>query len=304
MSVAVAMDTAGSSERRFQLLALSVRIATDCPILDGKLEYLAQDACQDYDMTGEIHLHALRQADGYRICEAGTEPRTEADSTMALGRLHFRSYQRAYEMLPRSGLFLHAACGSYEGRRFLLLGESGAGKTTLITRLLGLGALAEGDELALLEGAGVSALPRRFHIKSTGIDHFPWLGNQLHRLPRHDNGDGTSIYAFAPSDWGFPWHIRNAGIDAVLILDPNHGGQSRIREIPHHQMIQYAIAHLRPLDQSQRSWLPALCRHFDRAFCGRLVLGSLDSAASLLISKLSDLPAPGSAGRHSSNGGK
>ena len=175
MSLAVATDTVGAGERRFQLLALDVRIATDCPILDRKLEYLVQDARQDYPMTDEIRLEALRHADGYRICEAGGEPRIESDSSMALGRLHIRAYERAYEILPSTGLFLHAACGSYKGRRFLLLGDSGAGKTTLITRLLTAGALGEGDELALLEGDRLSALPRRFHIKSFGLGHFPGL---------------------------------------------------------------------------------------------------------------------------------
>lgn len=293
MSDATAAGNAGLGERRFQLLALDVRIATDCPILGRKLEYLAQDARQDYAVTDEIRLEALRHPDGYRICEADGEPRIEVDPAMALGRLHIRSYERAYEILPRAGLFLHAACGSYEGRRFLLLGDSGAGKTTLMLRLLTLGALAEGDELTFLGGNSLSALPRRFHIKSLGLDHFPWLRDQRHRLPFHDNGDSTSIYAFAPSEWGFPWHIRNAGVDAVFFLDPNHGGQSRIREIPRHRMIQHAITRLRPLERAERSWIPALCRQFDRAFCGQLVLGNLDSAADLLLSKLRDLPAAG-----------
>ena len=170
--------TPGPCERRFQLLALDVRIATDCPILDRKLEYLVQDARQDYPVTDEIRLEVLRHADGYRISEPGAEPRIEADSAMALGHLHMRSYERAYKLLPSTGLFLHAACGSYEGRRFLLLGESGAGKTTLITRLLTAGVLGEGDELVLLEGDRLSALPRRFHIKSFGLGHFPWLAER------------------------------------------------------------------------------------------------------------------------------
>ena len=293
MPLAEVIDTVGAVERRFQLLALNVRIATDCPILDRKLEYLVQDARQDYPVTDEIRLEALRHTDGYRIFEAGAEPRTEADATMALGRLHIRAYERAYEILPSTGLFLHAACGSYEGRRFLLLGDSGAGKTTLITRLLTAGALGEGDELVLLEGDRLSALPRRFHVKSFGLDHFPWLAREIHRLPSHDNGNGTFVYAFAPSDWGFPWHIRHAGIDAVFYLDPNHGGQSRILEMPRHQMMQLAVPQLRLVDRANRGWIAALCRQFDRAYCGRLVLGSLDSAADLLLSKLSELPTAG-----------
>jgi len=293
MSYAVVTGTAGLRGHRFQLLALDVRIATDCPILHQKLEYLVQDARQDYPVTDEIRLEVLRHADGYRISESGAEPRAEADSAMALGHLHMRSYERAYKLLPSTGLFLHAACGSYEGRRFLLLGESGAGKTTLITRLLTAGVLGEGDELVLLEGDRLSALPRRFHIKSFGLGHFPWLTEEIHRLPSHDNGNGTFVYAFAPSDWGFPWHIRHAGIDAVFFLDPNHGGQSRILDMPRHRMMQLAVPQLRLIDRANRGWIAALCRQFDRAYCGRLVLGSLDSAADLLLSKLRELPAAG-----------
>ena len=140
---------------------------------------------------------------------------------------------------------------------------------------------------------GPITLPRRFHIKNFGLGHFPWLASEVHRLPSHDNGDGTSIYSFAPSEWGFPWHIRHAGVDAVFFLDPNHGGRSRIQEIPRHRMMQLAVPQLRLLDRANREWIAPLCRYFDRAFCGRLVLGSLDSAADLLLSKLGELPAAG-----------
>ena len=288
-----AVAGAGLDERRFQLLALDVRIATDCPILQRGLEYLVQDARQDYAATEGVRFEVLRQGGEYRIAEEEAEPRIEADPVMALAYLHRRSYERAYRALPQTGLFLHAACGSFEGRRFLLMGDSGAGKTTLITQLLTSGVLGEGDELALVDDEAVSALPRRFHIKNFGLGHFPWLASEVHRLPSHDNGDGTSIYSFAPSEWGFPWHIRHAGVDAVFFLDPNHGGRSRIQEIPRHRMMQLAVPQLRLLDRANREWIAPLCRHFDRAFCGRLVLGSLDSAADLLLSKLGELPAAG-----------
>ena len=58
-------------------------------------------------------------------------------------------------------------------------------------------------------------------------------------------------------------------------------------------MMQLAVPQLRLIDRTNRAWIAALCRQFDRAYCGRLVLGGLDNAAELLLSKLGELPAAG-----------
>lgn len=280
-------------ERRFQLLALHVLIVTDCPILNRRLDYLVPGVQQDYPMTVEARFEVLRQGTEYLIREDGGVARIEAEATMALSHLYERSYKRAHEALPNSSYFLHAASGRFQGRRFLLMGESGAGKSTLITRLLAEGVVAEGDESVLFDDEAACALPRRFHLKSGGLHHFPWLTDRIDRIPTYDNGDGTAVYAVDPSAWGFAWQIGRGPVDAIYLLEPNHGGQSRVQEIARHRMMQQAMHQLRLIDRANRGCVASLCRHLDRAYCARLTLGSLDSAAESLISNLASLPTAG-----------
>jgi len=56
-------------ERRFQVLALEVSIATNCPRLDRQLDYLVQDAAQDFSVSARVRYEAIRQGQEYRICE-------------------------------------------------------------------------------------------------------------------------------------------------------------------------------------------------------------------------------------------
>jgi hypothetical protein len=280
-------------ESRFQLLALDVQIVTDCPILGRRFDYLVQGVRQDYPITAAVRFEAMRRGTDYLIREDGGASRCEADPLMAFSHLHARAYVRAHEALPRSGYFLHAASGRFQGRRFLLMGESGAGKSTLITRLLTEGVVAEGDELVLFDDEAACALPRRFHLKSAGLHHFAWLADRIDRIPAHDNGDGTAVYSVDPSAWGFAWQIGRGPVDAIYLLEPNHGGQSRVQEIARHRMMQQAMHQLRLIDRANRGCIASLCRHLDRAYCARLTLGSLDSAAEVLLSNLATLPTAG-----------
>ncbi|MCF8084909.1 MAG: hypothetical protein K9M96_17655, partial [Deltaproteobacteria bacterium] len=70
---------------------------------------------------------------------------------------------------------IHAACGSFGGKRFLLAGEKGAGKTTLISRLLFEDAAVHGDEKVLVRDREVIPLPRKFHLKEGTIRLIPQL---------------------------------------------------------------------------------------------------------------------------------
>jgi hypothetical protein len=278
-------------ERRFQLLAVDVRIRTNCAILDRQLDYLVLDAVQDYPATTSLCIDAMREAAQYRIAAEGEEPSIEIGSFMAMSRLYQACYRKLYESLPQPSALLHSACGSIAGQRFVLIGESGAGKTTLIIRLASEGALVEGDELVVLHEKGVVAVPRRFRIKDHGLALLPSIAATSDRMPVLDSGDGSRIYAFAPSESGHSWHIRDAPVDAVIFLEPNHGGQSRLVEIPRFQMVQFAMSQARVFDRQDRSWITMLCRQLDRAACYKLVVGDLDNAVALLISKLRGLPA-------------
>jgi hypothetical protein len=277
-------------ERGFQLLALEVRIRTNCPVLDRQLDYLVQDARQDYPVSARLDVDAILEDGRYHIAGAG-ESALAYDAPLVVSRLYRVCYQKAYAALPQSGAMIHAACAGYGGRRFLLIGDSGAGKTTLVIRLAREGADVEVDELALVLPEGVVGLPRRFHIKGEGLAILPWVAAQAAKMPRWENGDGSVVYGFAPSEWGHPWHIRHGPLDAVFFLEPNHGGQSRLVEVPRYEMIRLAVDRLRVLDKGQRGWIAEICRQFDAAACYKLVVGGLDSTVALLLSRLQVLPA-------------
>ena len=135
-------------------------------------------------------------------------------------------------------------------------------------------------------------MPRRFHIKDAGLPLQPWIAAGDSRLQSYSNGDGSYIHAFAPSDWGYPWHIHNSSVDAVFQLESNHGGQSRIEELPCFRMVERAMAEARVLDRRQHGWIAQLCRRIDEAACFRLVVGGLDNAVALLVSSLQRLQPP------------
>lgn len=282
----------GLVERRFRLLALEVCIATNCPILDRQLDYLVQNAAQDFPLSARVRYEAIRDAERYRILEDGREVRLEYDAVNALNFLHLNCYAKANAALPPGTIFLHAASGRFAERRFLLIGESGVGKTTLIMRLAREGITVEGDELAALTPLGVAALPRRFHVKSASFAELPWLKQESERLPVYDNSDGSFVFAVDPSDLGFAWDIRCGPIDAVFYLESNHGGRPRLETIPHYRMVELAISQTRLTDRRDRRWLGPLCAMLNGATAHKLVVGDLDSTARLLISKLAETRKP------------
>jgi hypothetical protein len=277
-------------ERRFQLLALEVAIATNCPILDRQLDYLVVDARQRFAISSHVRYEAILADKKYRIFEDGRELGIEHDAVAALECLYRSSYAKANEKLPPGTVFLHAACGRMDGRRFLLIGESGTGKTTLILHLARHGVSMEGDEIAVVMPAGVVALPRRFHVKSESLTDLPWLEAGVERPPFLENGHGSYVFGVSPAQLGHAWEIRCGPIDAVFYLEPNHGGQPRIEDIPRYRMVELAMSQTRLPDRRDRSWLGPLCAMLDRATAHKLVVGHLDKTAKMLVLKLSEVP--------------
>lgn len=273
-------------ERRFQILALDVSIATNCPLLDGYLDYLVQDSRQDMAVSECLQLDARRVGDVYRISQNGQEIGVDYDPSEVRARLYRACYSRAADMLPAGTVFLHAASGCHEGRRFLLIGESGAGKTTMMLHLARLGVGVEGDEIAVMLAQGVAALPRRFHVKSDSLHQLPWLVATAKASPSHDNGDGSCIFAVSPRQLGVDWSTRPAPIDAVFYLEANHGGQPRVEEMARTRMVELAIQQARLMARQDRSWLGPLCAMLNRASTYKLIVGDLDKTAQILLKTL------------------
>ena len=273
-------------EKRFQILPLEVCIATNCPTLDHRLDYLAQDARQDFAVTGRLQVTALLEDKAYRILEEGRELAIRHDPDATLDFLYSHCYERANTKFPAGTVMLHAACGRFAGRRFLLIGDSGAGKTTVILQLAALGVAVEGDEIAVVMPSGIAALPRRFHVKSRSPTELPWLPPGSERQPFYEGTPGSYIFAVSPRALGYDWEIRHGPIDAVFYLEANHGGQPRLEELARTRMVELAMQQLRLPDARDRSWLAPLCAALNHASAYRLIVGRLDKTAEILIRKL------------------
>jgi len=176
---------------------------------------------------------------------------------------------------------IHAACGSVDGRRFLLVGEKGAGKTTLITRLLFDGIAAHGDEKILVRGAKVIPTPRKFHLKAGTIPLVPELDSICKSLTSYP-GYGVRTYYFAPSDAGFEWKIRWGPIDAIFYLLPRHGGETRLEVCPKWQMAQNLMLRSSDFDANPEGQMTDLCSLINRSNNFVIHIGELNGAVKAI----------------------
>jgi hypothetical protein len=176
---------------------------------------------------------------------------------------------------------IHAACGSLEGRRFLLVGEKGAGKTTLITRLLFDGMAVHGDEKVLVRGAAVIPIPRKFHLKEGTIPLVPEL-DSIWKTTTSYPGYGVRTCYFAPSDAGFEWQIRWGYVDAIFYLLPNHGGETRVEICPKWQMAQNLMLRSSDFDANPEDQMTDLCSLINRSNNFIIHIGELNGAVKAI----------------------
>jgi hypothetical protein len=166
----------------------------------------------------------------YRIIEDGVAPREELTPAGVLQYLHRRVFLLSIEDRPQS-LLLHSACLRNAGRRILLVGTEGAGKTTLTLRLVLAGYQIEGDENVFVDGRGVIARPRAMRVKERALAHLPEIADRIAAAPFLTDLYGRKIYNFSPAMTGAPWQIREGTVDLVVLLRPNHGGASSLRPL-------------------------------------------------------------------------
>lgn len=127
--------------------------------------------------------------------------------------------------------FIHGATLVIEGRRLLMVGHKGCGKSTLALHLALAGHIVEGDEHLLVREGEVIARPRTLRVKDGSLPLIPGLPEAVWQSPSIINWDGVAIRAISPGLGQRDWVIRAGTLDAIVYLVANHGGRSAARPI-------------------------------------------------------------------------
>ncbi len=250
---------------------------TDCKHAAGQLNFVAQDARQDFPVSHKLVYHISRQGQQYLIFKDGEPCETGLDLGNLAYRLQWHIHGQVFDVIGECTR-IHAGCGEYKGTRFLVVGDSGVGKTTLMTRLLYEGFRVDGDELVIIRDGKVIPFPRRFHIKSGSLTLLPQIRPFIDDIPCIEDGNGLKIYAFSPSEGGFDWSIEKQKVDLLLFLESNHGGPAFAEKCPKYLMVRKVMPMTFMSTSRDHLKIGELCRVIDRAACFRLHMGSLDSA--------------------------
>jgi hypothetical protein len=131
---------------------------------------------------------------------------------------------------PTAGI-LHAASLRRSGRRVVIAGREGAGKTTLALRLVQAGYELEGDEHVFLEDDGVIARPRACRVKEASLPLIPFAAQAIAASPCYVDFYGHRTFNVDPRVIGGSWRIEKGGADCIIVLQPNHGGYSSLRRM-------------------------------------------------------------------------
>ncbi|MDQ1432273.1 MAG: hypothetical protein QOF40_2875 [Actinomycetota bacterium] len=165
--------------------------------------------------TRSMHYTVERSDGRFAVREEGDELTVAPDAAGAADAIHVRAHRRAFELASLAGWSrVHAATVDLPAGRVLVVGPSGAGKTTLAARLLLDGADVQGDESVLVRRGASLAVPRALHLKPGFERVLPELALRAGALP--SVGDITVL---DPSRLGRPWRLHEAPIRHVVLLD-------------------------------------------------------------------------------------
>ncbi len=264
----------------FQILSCRISISYDDPRLRSTLDYIAVEAVQDVTITKTLS-YTVAGTGPYEIREENDFLDRVGSADDVLFRIYRRVYRRVLDRYVLAGwVVLHAGAVKVNGSRLAILGDKGAGKTTLMTRLMCAGHQLEGDELLLARGDQLLAVPRRLHLKPDIESNVPQLAGQLDDLPVTRAGD-TKIRALDPVLHGFDWQISVGAVDHWIWLSPNHGGNTRLDKMTSFIMMQRMLESYLGWGESRRQVVNCVAGLATKGGF-RLLLGNADEAAMQL----------------------
>jgi hypothetical protein len=208
-----------------RLLWHSLLLEGDPRVVD-QLAMLLPDAVHPFAAQRELRYTVEATDAGFTIREEGDALTTVATPEQAADAVHVRAHRRAFELASLSGWArVHAATVDLDGVRVLVVGPSGAGKTTLAARLLLDGADVQGDESVLVRRGESLAVPRALHLKPGTDRVLPELAPLLPSLPVVND-----VTVLDPARVGRRIELRIAPVAHVVVLARRDHDRDRDRD--------------------------------------------------------------------------
>jgi hypothetical protein len=267
--------TARTWFRRVTLYAAESEILTAIRYLECDPEIAVQPV---EDLTFSIERHRSY----YRIVRDGKLVREQMSPQGVTETLHAELMFLSLADFPSAPL-LHAASLRHRGRRILLVGPKGSGKTILALQLIQAGYDFEGDEHVFVTPDGVVPRPRCLRVKESAAAFLPDLAGILDAAPDYQGSPGPRTYNLDPRAAGArSWRIEQGKVDAVVLLRPNHGGYSSLRPLPSLELVREVMQECALPEAGRAASVGAIAKNIGGAKGFDLSLGELKGAVACL----------------------
>jgi hypothetical protein len=275
-------------QKQFQLLHSQFTLRSDQDTLRNEINFASQDASHGMRIRAKETISITTRNNCYgignqnQVFQVAKKPWELAYAL--IGLVHRRALAEFGDCLR-----LHAACADYRGSRFIVIGEKGVGKTTLMLHLL-LGQKSfkvSGDELVIVRGDQAMPFPRRFHVKSGTFELLSGYQAQIRKSPGFRIAPSSWLYAFSPAEAGFDWVIESKKVEAIFYISPNHKSPTRIEECAGLQMVKNIMPMSYYSESNEPFKIRELCRLVQNAKAYRIYLGKLDKVAKIIQNSFS-----------------
>lgn len=260
-------------------------VATPDDVLGEAIEVLMPSASQPMTPVATMHYQVEPDGDGFDILEEGDRLARVAQPDEARDLVYVRAHRRAFELASLSGwVRIHGALVDVAGRRALLAGASGVGKTTLAVRMLLDGDAVQGDESVLVRGGNVVAVPRPLHVKPGTERLVPELAGILSGLPRVGG-----VALLDPGRRGFGWRLREAPLDHVILLGSTSAGPGCL-SASQTETVSALVPEAFLLTETKASLLRELTAALARVRCHRLAVGDPAAMRAAVLDAVTGAP--------------
>ena len=272
-----------------RILDLEVVVRTEDPRIAKTLDIVRQTARHRFPAARSIEYEITAVDGGFEITEEGALLATAPypiDVLMVVDGHVYAPALAPYVGAPAA--LLYATCARVGGTRLLLVGDRDARRAALLLQLLFDGAAVEGDWHVLLHEGLVTTVARAFRLAQESVDALPEAAALVAGRPFVRDGLGRVIWSFDPAAAGFEWELDSEPVDAIVVVESNPGGRSRLEPRPRYETAQEVVAAVAAIPGEYGETVPvgprlaAVSQFVDACSCWRLRLGDLGEASGVL----------------------